>query len=252
MKIYIVSIVTLLLFGCANIEKNNYTPTELHGIIGKNSDDIFSEKIQRFTAFRQKIFKGNSLVSDKELPKNKYLFDIKFSHKGQNIAHDIFTNRKFNLRIDAFNDSYASREGFPLQMSIPEIKGKLYINKDKNLFVSIYYDPRYESTYETYYVQSSSLFCSVLNEYKLRYQNKIVGEIFKEALLIGIKSYAGASYSGGNFSAMSTNGNMYSGTYTRYDNSWLGPHYNRGMDAIFSGSASIGEINQQMVVMGCK
>lgn len=217
------------------------------------AEDLFNGADQRFTAFKQYIYtKDWKLLASNELPNGKYLFDVKLIRDQiSNPAADVKTGRKFTLtKIDQI-DQTVKNQGFDYQFKIEELAGTLLVNTQKNIFVSFYYDPSADRIFETHYVQSAALICTALQEVKSQIQKKMALSIFKEILMIAIKSYAGTSYSGGTFSGTTSSGNFVSGTYTRYDNSWLGPHYERGLDAVFNGSANLGQVEDQMSRLHC-
>ena len=142
-------------------------------------------------------------------------------------------------------------KGFDFKFFVPEISGTLAINSKRNIHISQYFDPRDGKNYETHYVRSQALICSALAEAKTRIQKSMAISIFKEILLVAIKSYAGTSYSGGTFTGSNANGNTVTGTYTQYNNAWLGEHYSRGLDAVFNGTASMSQVNGEIERLEC-
>lgn len=220
---------------------------------GSLAKDLFDGTDQRFTAFKQYVYTRDwKILESNELPNGKYLFDVNLMRdRVSNPAVDVRTRGKYTLtRVDQIDQAVIS-QGFSHQFKIEELAGNLLISPERNIFVSFYYDPRVDRIFETHYVQSAALICTALQEVKSQIQKKMALSVFKEILLIAIKSYAGASYSGGTFSGTTAYGNSVSGTYSRYDNSWLGPHYERGLEAVFDGSANLGQVEDQISRLGC-
>ncbi|TXH88229.1 MAG: hypothetical protein E6Q78_11535 [Rhodoferax sp.] len=213
---------------------------------------LFDGTTQRFTAYRQFVYDKNwKLLQDKELPNGKYLFDVNFApNRSQNLARDVTSGVVYSLFVSEQATEESRKKGFDFLFFVPEISGNLAINSVKNIFVSQYFDVRDGKFYETHYVRSQALICSALNEAKIRAQKSMAASIFKELLLVAIKSYAGASYSGGTFTG-TANGGTFVGSFRKYDSTWLGEHYSRGLDAVFNGTASLGEITDEQNRLKC-
>lgn len=127
----------------------------------------------------------------------------------------------------------------------------IVIDSKRNLMASRTVDAADGSVYIIRYVRSQALMCDALKEARVRAIKSAAASIFKEVLVAAIRSYAGTSYSGGNFTAYTTSGQTATGTYTRYDSSWLGEHYSRGLDAVFEGTASLTDINRELTRLEC-
>jgi hypothetical protein len=214
---------------------------------------LFNGTTQRFTAYRQFVYDKNwKLLEDRELPNGKYLFDVNIaSNRAQNVARDVKTGILYTLFVSDNLNSQIKQKGFDFQFFVPEISGYLTINSVKNIFFSYYFELQDGRYYETHYVRSQALICTALNEAKLRIQKSMAVSLFKEILLVAIKSYAGTSYSGGTFSGTTTAGGSFLGTFQKYDNSWLGEHYSRGLDAVFNGTATLGQISEEQTRLSC-
>lgn len=215
--------------------------------------NLFSGVSQRFTAFRQYVYtKDWRLLSVSELPNGKYLFDVNLAKNRQvHPVIDVKTGAVYSVRQRTIIAPEVLQKGFDYQFDVFENNSTLFLNTKNNVLAYIYYDSQADRYFETHYVQSAALLCTALLEMKSRAQNKMAISIFKEILTAAIKSYAGMSYSGGTFTGTS-GGNSFSGTYTNYDRSWLGLHYERGLDAIFSGTASISQLNGEIEKYRCE
>jgi hypothetical protein len=218
-----------------------------------NSSILFNGETHRFTAFRQYAYtKEFQLVRTVELENGKYLYDINIQPgRSRNTIVDLTSRREYSLAPLAGTAPRAIAVGFDFAFFITESAGFLLIDSKKNLLTTQVFDEKNGLFYETHYVRSQALICTALSEAKSRVQKSVAVSIFKEILLIAIKSYAGTSYSGGNFTAYTSNGTTVSGTYTKYDNSWLGEHYSRGLDAVFNGTASLSQINTEINRLNC-
>ena len=214
---------------------------------------LFNGTTQRFTAYRQYVYdKSWKILEDKELPNGKYLFDVNISsNRSQNEARDVTTGVVYTLYVSDNLSSQIKQRGFDFQFFVPEISGNLIINSSKNTFISQYFDLQDGRHYETHYVRSQALICTALSEVKLRIQKSMAISIFKEILLVAIKSYAGTSYSGGTFSGTTASGGSFLGSFQKYDSSWLGEHYSRGLDTVFSGTATLGQISEEQARLNC-
>lgn len=221
-----------------------------------NGSVLFGGKAHRFTAFRQHVYtKEFQFIRTVELSNGKYLFDLRIGDGRHGSLIDVASRRQYSLAPRAGANETAKSQGYDHTFVIEEQArsgGVLAIDSRRNVLVTQLFNEAQGLWIETHYVRSQALICTALEEAKTRALKSAAVSVFKEVLLAAVKSYAGASYSGGNFTANTSTGRTVSGTYTRYDSSWLGEHYSRGLDAVFEGSASLADINREMARLNCE
>lgn len=227
------------------------------GLLNKetNKSYIFSGNRYRFTAYKEDAIQGADLrvVSSVEYRNGQSLYDIEINlSRTINYLHEASTGKRYEIMQLTETTDLARSKGYDFTFMIPEINGLLFINSKNNTFSTMIANPENGTAAFRYYVRSQALICTALKEVKSRMIGDVAFSIFKEILLVAIRSYAGTSYSGGTFTGYTTNGNSVSGTYTRYDNSWLGEHYSRGLDSIFNGAGSISQVNAEMDRLECQ
>ena len=222
---------------------------------------LFNGKMHRFTAFRQYVYTNDyQLVRTVELNNGRSLFD--FQMQLESSAGSIFevsTRHRFGLvplagTPQTKNGQTAAHSGIDYDWSFlltGAQDGWVFIDSRRNLMASHTISAADGLRYVTHYVRSQALMCDALREARTGAMKSAAMSIFKEVLVAAIRSDAGASYSGGNFTAYTTSGQAVSGTYTRYDPSWLGEHYSRGLDAVFQGTASLADINRELTRLEC-
>jgi hypothetical protein len=228
---------------------------ETHGSI------LFNGKTHRFTAFRQYVYTNDyQLVRTIELDNGRSLFDFQMQReRSAGGIFDVSTRQRFGLVPLAGTPQTKDRQpaahsGIDYDWSFLLTGGQdgwVFIDSRRNLMASHTINAADGLRYVTHYVRSQALMCDALKEARTRAITSAAMSIFKEVLVAAIRSYAGASYSGGNFTAYTTTGQAVSGTYTRYDPSWLGEHYSRGLDAVFQGTASLADINRELTRLEC-
>jgi hypothetical protein len=228
---------------------------ETHGSI------LFNGKTHRFTAFRQYVYTNDyQLVRTVELNNGRSLFDFQMQRESSTGGiFEVSTRQRFGLvplaGTPQTKDRHtAAHSGIDYDWSFLLTGGQdgwIFIDSRRNLMASHTINAADGLRYVTHYVRSQALMCDALKEARTRAMRSAAMSIFKEVLVAAIRSYAGASYSGGNFTAYTTSGQAVSGTYTRYDPSWLGEHYSRGMDAVFQGTASLADINRELTRLEC-
>lgn len=222
-----------------------------------NDSVLFNGKTHRFTAFRQHIFsKDNQLVNTIELKNNEHLLDFQVApDKSSASIFDVGIGQRYELvplsgaPRDIYGQSIINHDWAFLMLN-----GKLdftLIDSKRNLMAVHTTHVEDGSKRVTHFVRSQALMCDALREARTRAIQSAAISIFKEVLIAAIRSYAGASYSGGNFTAYTTSGQLVTGTYSRYDPSWLGEHYSRGLDAVFQGTASLVDINRELTRLEC-
>lgn len=219
-----------------------------------NNSILFDGKSHRFTAFRQHTYtKEFQLIKTTELENGKYLYDVSIQpDRAKNILSDLRSRKDFALVPLAGSAPRLMEMGFDFTFLIPELSGYLAIDSRRNLLTTQVFNKKDGLFYETHYVRSQALICTALKEERSRIQKSSAISIFREILLVAIRSYAGESYKGGTFIGNTTDGKSLSGTYTIYDNSWLGEHYSRGLDAVFKGTASTSQINAEISRLNCE
>lgn len=220
-----------------------------------NKSYIFSGNRHRFTAYKEDSIQGADLrlVSSIEYRNGQYLYDIEINlNRAINYLHEASTGKRYEIIQLTETTEFARSKGYDFTFGIPEINGLLFINSKNNTFSTMISNPKNGTAAFRHYVRSQALICTALKEVKSRMIRHVAFSIFKEILLVAIRSYAGTSYSGGTFTGSTTSGNSVSGTYTRYDNSWLGEHYSRGLDSIFNGAGSISQVNAEMDRLECQ
>lgn len=221
-----------------------------------NGSVLFGGKVHRFTAFRQHVYtKEFQFIRTVELSNGRYLFDLRIGDGRHGSLIDVATRKQYSLAPHAGANKTAESQGYDHTFVIKEQArsgGVLAIDSRRNVLVTQLFNEEHGLWIETHYVRSQALICTALEEAKTRALKSAAVSIFKEVLLAAVKSYAGASYSGGNFTAYTSTGQTVSGTYTRYDSSWLGEHYSRGLDAVFEGTASLADINREMARLKCE
>ncbi|MEI7590528.1 MAG: hypothetical protein WCJ49_04385 [Deltaproteobacteria bacterium] len=222
--------------------------------INTNSSYIFSGKPQRFTAYKEEeIGKDMVVMNTVEYQNGSYLYDIEIDIKKQiNYLSELNTGKRYKLTQLSEMTEWAKGKGYDFTFFIPELNGFLLINSINNTFATALSNKNNNTVRYRHYVRSQALICTALKEIKSRMLRQSVASIFKEILLVAIKSYAGASYSGGTFTAYIPSGKTVNGIYTKYDNSWLGEHYSRGLDSIFSGAANINQVNSEIDRLECQ
>lgn len=218
-----------------------------------NKSILFGGGTHRLTAFIQHVYTNDfKLLKSVELENGRYLYDISVGRDlRENLITFVDTGRKLNFVPFSQISQTSPLNGFDFNFFIPELSGNLAINSKKNLVVTQVPSDDGQSIIETHYVRSQALICTALTEVKERTQKQMATKLFREILLVAIKSYAGVGYGGGVFSGTTSTGASYSGSFSTYNNQWLGPHYSRGLDAIFNGGASLFQINQEMDRLGC-
>lgn len=238
-----------------NFENYEYKPNVKNFLVDetKNGSYLFDGKPHRFTAFKEDTLTfETSLLRTVEYKNNSSLYDIEIdTSREENFLVEISTGKRYRLNYVPDTNDWAKRNGFDLTFFVKDLNGTLLINSRKNTFATAIPNLNKKTIQLRYYVSSQALVCTALKDIKSRMQTNTAISIFKEILLVAIKSYAGASYGGGTFTATTSSGQMVNGTYTTYDNSWLGEHYSRGLDSVFNGSANIFEVNSQLEKLGC-
>lgn len=222
--------------------------------ISLNGHGLFDGKNRRFTAYRQLTFtKDWTPVETNELSNGKIILDINIHPaSSENTATDVLNKVTFKLeKVEQLPD-YPIRLGYDYQYKNDENGLLLTFNTEQGLLTTEYYNTAAGKMYQTHYIDSAVLICASLKAAKDKINETMLGSVVKEALLVAIKSRAGASYSGGNFYGTTSNGSTVGGTYTHYDNSWLGEHYSRGLDAFFNGTATSATINDELIKANCR
>lgn len=220
---------------------------------GPDSSRVFSGKSQRYTAFRQHIYTAEmKYIRTVELENGRYLYDINvLPGRDSNTITDVRAGRTYSLVRTYSNTTNAALRNYEYLFFIPDLLGYLAVDSKRNLLASQVMSTKDGTVVETHYIRSQALVCSALQQARSRAQTDMAVSLFKEFLVAAIKSYAGASYGGGTFVGQTTTGRQVSGTYTTYDSSWLGEHYSRGLDVIFSGGASLYQINAEIGRLEC-
>ena len=225
----------------------------------KNTHDsvLFNGKTHRFTAFRLHVYsKDNQLVKAVELNNGGALFDfqVKLESSAASIL-DVKSRQRYGLvPLAGAPQVKGGQAGIDYDWAFlmtGEKDSIIVIDSKRNLMASRTVDAADGSVYVLQYVRSQALMCDALKEARVRAIKSAATSIFNEVLVAAIRSYAGTSYSGGNFTAYTTSGQPVTGTYTRYDPSWLGEHYSRGLDAVFQGTASLTDINRELTRLEC-
>lgn len=225
----------------------------------KNTHDsvLFNGKTHRFTAFRLHVYsKDNQLVKAVELNNGGALFDfqVKLESSAASIL-DVKSRQRYGLvPLAGAPQVKGGQAGIDYDWAFlmtGEKDSIIVIDSKRNLMASRTVDAADGSVYVLQYVRSQALMCDALKEARVRAIKSAATSIFKEVLVAAIRSYAGTSYSGGNFTAYTTSGQPVTGTYTRYDPSWLGEHYSRGLDVVFQGTASLTDINRELTRLEC-
>lgn len=221
---------------------------------GPDSSTVFSGRPQRYTAFRQHIYTADmKYIRTVELENGKYLYDINvLPGRDLNTITDARAGKTYSLVRTYNNTANAALRNYEYLFFIPDLLGYLAVDSKRNLLASQVVSVNDGIVIETHYIRSQALICSALKEARSRAGSEMAISLFKEFLVAAIKSYAGASYGGGTFVGQTTSGRQISGTYTTYDNSWLGEHYSRGLEVIFSGGASLSKINAEMDRLECE
>lgn len=221
----------------------------------RNGSALFDGKTHRFTAFRQHTYtKDFQLVKTVELENGKDLYDLSLrSDLSDAGLVEVRSRERYRLLPLAGSHPKLVASGYDFAFSMPNLSpyAVLLLDSKRNVLATQVFNKKDGLIYETHYVRSQALICTALEEARSRALKSAALDIFKEVLLVAIKSYAGTSYSGGTFTASTSSGQTVSGTYRTYDNSWLGEHYSRGLDAVFNGSASIADIDREMGRLDC-
>ncbi len=232
-------------------------PSPLAKSKGTHDSVLFNGKTHRFTAFRVYVYsKDNQLVKAVELSNGQALFDfqVKLESAAASIV-DVKRRQRFALVPMAGDPQVkGAQAGVNYDWAFlmtGAADSYVFIDSKRNLMASRAVDDADGTVYVVQFVRSQVLMCDALKEARVRVISSAATNIFKEVLVAAIRSYAGASYSGGNFTARTTSGQSVSGTYTRYDPSWLGEHYSRGLDAVFQGTASLSDINRELTRLEC-
>lgn len=218
---------------------------------------LFNGKTHRFTAFRVYVYsKDNQLVKAVELNNGQALFDFQVNLESAAASIVDVKRRQRSALVPMAGDPQAkgAQAGINYDWAFlmtGVADSYVFIDSKRNLMASRAVDDADGSVYVVQYVRSQVLMCDALREARVRAITSAATNIFKEVLVAAIRSYAGASYSGGTFTARTTSGQSVSGTYTRYDPSWLGEHYSRGLDAVFQGTASLADINRELTRLEC-
>ena len=220
---------------------------------GPDSSKVFNGRSQRYTAFRQHIYTAEmKYIRTVELENGKYLYDINvLPGRDLNTITDAKAGKAYSLVRTYSNTTNAALRNYEYLFFIPDLLGYLAVDSKRNLLASQVMSTTDGTVVETHYIRSQALICSALQEARSRARTDMAVSIFKEFLVAAIKSYAGASYGGGTFVGQTTTGRQISGTYTTYDNSWLGEHYSKGLEVIFSGGASLYQISAEMGRLEC-
>lgn len=221
--------------------------------ISQNGNGLFDGKTRRFTAFRQIIFTKEWIKLEvNEVANGRMLMDINIQiDRPENSATDITNGISYKLsKVDTLT-AFAKTIGYDFQFLGASGGPTLTFKTETGLLTTDYLNIETGRVYQTDYIDTNVLICKSLSAAKNKYQVNIFSSIIKEAMLIAIKSRAGASYSGGNFYGSSSSGATVSGTYTQYNNSWLGEHYSRGLDAVFDGTATVSQIDDEMSKLSC-
>ena len=222
--------------------------------ISPNGNGLFNGEIRRFTAFKQAIFTKEWVpLERKEFPNGSMIMDINIlAGRSENTAIDITNHVVYNLTKVEELTPVAKTLGYDFQFLSANGGPALTFNTENGLLTTDYLNPETGKIYQTFYIDSNVLVCASLTAAKDKIQGSMLTSIIKEALLIAVKSRAGASYSGGSFYGSTTNGVAVSGTYTQYNNSWMGEHYSRGLDAVFNGTANASQIDEELNKLNCR
>jgi hypothetical protein len=222
--------------------------------INTDGNGLFKDQVHRYTAYRRSIFSPDGKrLETKDIPIGQYQLDLEVSlNRSENIARDLESGRIYNLNRISTIPEINRLMGIDYMFSFSEMKDG-YINffsTSKKLILR-HSNIADGTIIQTEYASSVALACKTLNIAKSRSNNEVLGKLIFEAFTIAIRSYAGASYSGGSFSGTNATGQSINGTYTQYNNSWLGTHYSNGLDAIFKGASSFSQIKEEMDKLGC-
>jgi hypothetical protein len=223
---------------------------------GTKSSLLFNGRTHRFTAFRQHVYtKDFQLLRTVELQNGRYLYDLQIqADRSAGSLSAVAVHRQYSLVAYSGSNQKLAAIGYDwaFLMKNPDGNdGVLVLDSGRNILATQLFNAADGLFYETHYVRSQALICVALKEARTRVLTSAAASVFKEILLVAIRSYAGTSYSGGNFTAYTASGQTVAGTYTRYDNSWLGEHYSRGLNVVFAGTASLAEINREMERLDC-
>ena len=218
---------------------------------------LFNGKTHRFTAFRVLVYsKDNQLVKAVELSNGQALYDFQVNLESAAASIVDVKSKRRTALVPMAGDprTQGTQAGINYDWAFlftSVADSYVFIDSKRNLMASRIVNDADESVYVVQYVRAQVLMCGALKEARVRAITSAATNIFKGVLVAAIRSYAGASYSGGTFTARTTSGQSVSGTYTRYDPSWLGEHYSRGLDAVFQGTASLADINRELTRLEC-
>lgn len=220
-----------------------------------DGNELFGDKTQRYTASSRSVFSTDGKrLEFKSYSIGQHSIDINISlNRNENIGIDLETGQIYRLtRIERI-PAIGRNMGIDYMFSFSELKeGYVSVLSTAKKILVRYTDPDNGTFIQTEYINSLALACKTLSIAKNNSQKSMAASIIKEALLVAIRSYAGASYSGGTFTGNTASGQAVSGTYMQYNNSWLGAHYSNGMNAIFNGTASYSQISEEMTRLQCK
>lgn len=234
-----------------------YNPVSPNYGVHQNKDNngsvLFNGQAHRFTAFIQEIYDTNlQLIETNRVELGIQLLDLTIDI--DRISAHIYNpkNEENFLAKPLTEPSQKARKfGYNFAYFIPENDGTLLLNSARNVLALLQYNLQENRLYQTYFIKINTLLCSALAEAKTRAIAGAAKNLFKEILLVTLKSYAGTSYSRGNFTGYTSTGQFVSGVYTSYDNSWLGEHYSRSIDTIFMGAATVSQIDAEEVKNQC-
>lgn len=240
--------------------QQNYSKYPVNGlnniVQSPDGNGLLNGQPQRFTAFSKSVFlnsEGKRLES-KELKNGEYILDLNVAlDRIDNNAIDIISGKSYNLiRVNQIPITNRAM-GIDFMFTVPELlDGYVFVKSTSNALMLRQTNPENGQITQIEYINSVALLCKALSTTKSNVQKSMIGSIFKEAILIAIRSYGGASYSGGTFSGTTTMGQSVSGTYTQYNNSWLGEHYSNGLNAVFNDTASYSQIDEEMSRLKCR
>jgi len=218
-----------------------------------NGSVLFNGRTHRFTAFIQEVYATNrQLLESNRVEPGARLLDLAIqADRVSATLSDARSGQRVALTPLPEPSPKAKEFGYDFNYFIPEGESELLVNSGRNVIMLVQQNPREGRIYQTYFVRTNALLCTALAEAKSRAIASAATSILKEVLLAALRSYAGASYSRGNFTAYTSTGNAVSGTYTLYDSSWLGEHYSRGIEAVFQGAATLSQINAEIARAQC-
>lgn len=218
-----------------------------------NNSILFNGRTHRFTAFIQEVYTANrQILTSNRVEPGARLLDLTIqADRTSALLADAKSGQRVSLSPLPEPSQKAKEFGYDFNYFIPDGEGELLLNSERSLMMLVQQNHQEGRIYQTYYIRTNVLLCTALAEAKSRAIATAATSLFKEVLVAVLRSYAGASYSRGNFTAYTSAGTSVSGTYTLYDNSWLGEHYSRGLDAIFKGTASLSQINAEIARAKC-